>query len=73
MWRFYGQQSFPLTELEYLEHLQAIAELLISWDRVEHFKELVSAARKAPNAYFGYAVSLPMDLPPDELMNIFDL
>ena len=22
MWKYYGQQSFPLTEQEYLEHLQ---------------------------------------------------
>mmetsp|Transcript_50841 Transcript_50841/g.106232 ORF Transcript_50841/g.106232 Transcript_50841/m.106232 type:complete len:218 (-) Transcript_50841:51-704(-) len=67
MWKFEGQMSFPLTEQEYLEHLQAIAELLIRWDRVEHVRTLIKECKKFPNAYFGYAVPLPLDLP-GELM-----
>lgn len=71
MWRYLGQQSFPLTEQQYLEHLEAIAQLVIKWDRVDHVKELIRTCRKRPQAYFGYAVSLPLDLPPDTLMPIF--
>ena len=39
MWKYLGQQSFHLSEQEYLEHLQALAELCIRWDRVDHLKE----------------------------------
>lgn len=31
--RYLGQSSFHLDEQEYLEHLQALAELLKEWDR----------------------------------------
>lgn len=63
MWKYLGQQSFPLTEQEYLEHLQALAELCIRWDRVDHLKEEIKKQRKRPNAYFGYAVAIPLNLP----------
>ena len=33
--RYLGQSSFHLSEQEYLEHLQALAELLQDWDRSE--------------------------------------
>jgi hypothetical protein len=39
MWKYLGQQSFHLSEQEYLEHLQALAELVVKWDRVDHLKE----------------------------------
>lgn len=71
MWKYLGQQSFHLSEREYLEHLEAIAQLLRQWDRVEHFKGLVKASRKRPNAYFGYAVSIPLELPMDTLLPMF--
>jgi len=72
MWKYYGQQSFHLSEQEYLEHLQYLAELCIRWDRVEHLKEEISKQRKRPNAYFGYAVALPLNLPADvmDVLNI---
>jgi len=72
MWKHLGQQSFHLSEQEYLEHLQALSELLIKWDRVAHVKDLVKSAKKRPNAYFGYAVAIPLDLPA-ELMNEIDI
>lgn len=31
--RYLGQSSFHLGEQEYLEHLQALADLLKDWDR----------------------------------------
>jgi len=72
MWKYYGQQSFPLSEQEYLEHLQYLAELCIRWDRVEHLKEEISKQRKRPNAYFGYAVALPLNLPA-EVMDVLNI
>lgn len=72
MWKYLGQSSFHLSEQEYLEHLQALAELLQEWDRVEHFKSAVADTKKRPNPYFGYAVALPLDLAPDTLAGYFD-
>lgn len=72
MWKYLGQSSFHLGEQEYLEHLQALAELLQEWDRVDQFKEALAETRKRPNPYFGYAVALPLDLPPDTLAGYFE-
>ncbi|KAJ1478968.1 hypothetical protein T484DRAFT_1959887 [Baffinella frigidus] len=63
MWKHLGQVSFHLTEQEYMENLQAIAELCIKWERVDLVKELIAKNRKYPQAYYGYAVSLALDLP----------
>ncbi|CAM9431503.1 unnamed protein product [Ascophyllum nodosum] len=71
MWKYLGQSSFHLGEQEYLEHLQALAELLQEWDRVDQFKKALAETRKRPNPYFGYAVALPLDLPPDTLAGYF--
>ncbi|CAM9711246.1 unnamed protein product [Chrysoparadoxa australica] len=65
MWTHLGQSRFPHTEQEYMEHLQAIAELLVRWDRVDHFIECINDARKKPRQ--GTAVPIPMNLPPDEV------
>ena len=46
MWKYLGQQSFHLTEREYLEHLEAIAQLLVKWDKVDHIKDVIKASRK---------------------------
>ena len=64
MWRYFGQKSFPMDEREYLEHLEAIARYITAMGKVEHFKEKVAESRKRPNAYFGYAVGLPLDVEP---------
>ena len=31
MWKFVGQKSFPMTEAQYVEQLDAVAELLTEW------------------------------------------
>ena len=31
MWKFLGQKSFPLSEAEYVEQTDAVAELLSEW------------------------------------------
>jgi hypothetical protein len=81
MWRYFGQKTFPMTEREYLEHLEAVARYIKSIDRVQvgpntnvnqsyqymrfqHFKDKVKESRKRPNAYFGYAVGIPLDVKP---------
>ncbi|CAM9657248.1 unnamed protein product [Ectocarpus sp. 12 AP-2014] len=72
MWKHLGQSSFPLSEQEYLEHLQALAELLMEWDRVDQFKRSLAETKKRPQSYFGYAVALPLDLDPDTMVDYFD-
>ena len=64
MWRYFGQKSFPLDEREYLEHLEALGRYITAIDRVQHVKDKVKESRKRPNAYFGYAVSIPLDVDP---------
>lgn len=71
MWRYFGQKSFPMSEREYLEHLEAICRYIVAVDRVDMFKEKVAESRKRPNGYFGYAVSFSLDVPPDSADEFF--
>lgn len=71
MWKYLGQDSFPLNEQEYLEHLQFISEKLIEWDKVKEVKEFVRDVRKKPNAYFGYAVSIPLNIDEETVAKVF--
>jgi hypothetical protein len=64
MWRYFGQKSFPMDEREYLEHLEALCRYMKSIDRIDQFKQKVAESRKRPNSYFGYAVSIPLDVDP---------
>lgn len=46
---------------------------VIVWQlQVDHVKKLISEQRKRPNAYFGYAVAIPLNLEA-ELMNEIDI
>lgn len=65
--RYLGQSSFPLTEQAYLEHLEYIARKLVQWNQVKEFKQYLADCRKKPNAYFGYAVSIPINIDEAEI------
>ena len=65
MWKYFGQKTFDKSEREYLENLEAVARLIKSVNRVDQFKDKIKESRKRPNGYFGYAVSIPLDIPPD--------
>lgn len=71
MWRYFGQSSFPMDEREYLEHLEAIGQYISSINKVTEFKQRIAESRKRPNAYFGYAVSIPLDVDPDTADRFF--
>jgi len=60
MWRYLEQASFPLSEAEYLERLDAIAGYLRAWGNAEQFAEFVGATRDRPR--LGKAVSVPVEL-----------
>jgi hypothetical protein len=48
MWKYLGQKSFPLTEEQYNEQLQAVAELVTEWGVVQQVREGIKSHKKAP-------------------------
>ena len=47
-----------------MEHLEAIGRYITSVKKVEEFVDFISESRKRPNAYFGYAVGIPLNVDP---------
>lgn len=60
MWKYLEQQSFPLTEAAYLEHLQGVAAYLVAWGGVSQVQEYLEKTTERPR--LGKAVSIPIDL-----------
>ena len=60
MWRYLEQMSFPLSEVEYVSHLDQVAEYLAGWGAIEQFQSYVEKTRERPRQ--GKAVSVPIDL-----------
>jgi hypothetical protein len=60
MWKYLEQASFPLSEEEYLDHLEAIATYLTGWGSVEQVTEAIAKTKERPHV--GKAVSIPLDL-----------
>ncbi|MDA0266381.1 MAG: DUF3067 family protein [Cyanobacteria bacterium] len=60
MWRYLEQVSFPLTEVEYLEHLNGIATYLVAWGQAESVRAAIAQTRDRPR--LGKAISIPLDL-----------
>ncbi|NEO87746.1 MAG: DUF3067 family protein [Spirulina sp. SIO3F2] len=60
MWRYLEQVSFPLSEAEYLAHLEAIANYLNAWGCEAQVQEQIEQTNKRPR--LGYAVSFALDL-----------
>ncbi len=60
MWRYLEQVSFPMTETEYAEHLEAIATYLQGWGAGEQVHQFIQATRERPR--LGKAVSIPIEM-----------
>ena len=60
MWRYIEQASFPLSEQEYVENLEAIAQYLQAWGGSEQVEQFVSLTKEKPR--LGKAVSIPINL-----------
>lgn len=60
MWRYLEQASFPLSETEYLEHLNAVSSYLQAWGSVSQVKEYIETTKERPR--LGKAVNIPLDL-----------
>ncbi|MDY7013555.1 MAG: DUF3067 family protein [Cyanobacteriota bacterium] len=60
MWKYLEQASFPLSETEYREHLNAVSNYLNAWGAEPQVRAYVEQARDRPR--LGKAVSIPLDL-----------
>lgn len=60
MWKYLEQASFPLTEEEYLEHLETVAHYLQAWDSTVQVQTYIEQTRDRPR--LGKAVSIPLEL-----------
>lgn len=60
MWKYLEQLSFPLSEAEYLEHLDQVATYLAGWGAIEQVQSYIAKTRERPRQ--GKAVSIPIDL-----------
>lgn len=60
MWKYLEQVSFPMSETEYLAHLDEVASYLVAWNSVSQVKEFITVTRERPR--LGKAVTIPIDL-----------
>jgi len=60
MWKYLEQASFPLSEIEYQEHLNSIANYLHALGGATQVQKFISQTRERPR--LGKAVSIPLDL-----------
>lgn len=60
MWKYLEQASFPLTEEEYMAHLEAIANYLQAWGSVTQVQTFIETTRERPR--LGKAISIPLEL-----------
>lgn len=60
MWKYLEQASFPLTEAEYLAHLDTIASYIDAWGGSAQVQRFIERTRDRPR--LGKAVSIPIDL-----------
>ena len=60
MWKYLEQVSFPMTEIDYLDRLEAIATYINGFAAVETVKNYIENTKERPR--LGKAVSIPLDL-----------
>lgn len=60
MWRYLEQASFPMSEGDYLAHLDEIAAYLNAWGAVGQIQSFIAQTNERPRQ--GKAVSIPVDL-----------
>jgi hypothetical protein len=60
MWRYLEQVSFPLSELEYFDHLETVVSYLNAWGSTIQVQNYIEQTRDRPR--LGKAVNIPIDL-----------
>jgi hypothetical protein len=64
MWKHVGQKSFPMTESQYMEQLDAVAELLTEWGAQDTVRMAIPVSTKFPkmDTTGANAVMIPLDV-----------
>jgi Domain of unknown function (DUF3067) len=60
MWKYLEQASFPLSEADYLAHLDTVAGYLVAMGGVGQVQKFIETTTERPR--LGKAVSIPLDL-----------
>ncbi len=60
MWKYLGQASFPISEQDYIAHLDEIASYIYALGSAEQVQRFIQDTREKPRV--GKAVSIPIDL-----------
>ncbi|MDX2243289.1 MAG: DUF3067 family protein [Leptolyngbyaceae cyanobacterium bins.302] len=60
MWKYLEQVSFPMTEAEYLEHLDTVCSYLQEWGVGTQVQAFIEQTKERPR--LGKAVSIPLEL-----------
>jgi hypothetical protein len=60
MWKYLEQASFPMTEPDYLAHLNQVADYLNAWGSTEQVQDFIEQTRDRPR--LGKAVNIPINL-----------
>ncbi|MEI6065611.1 MAG: DUF3067 family protein, partial [Pseudanabaena sp. ELA748] len=60
MWRYQEQQSFSMSNHEFIQHLDAIASYLSDWGVVEQVQKFITTTKERPR--LGKAVSIPLEI-----------
>jgi Domain of unknown function (DUF3067) len=60
MWKYQEQVSFPLSEADYLAHLDTVASYLVAMGSVEQIQKFIEKTTERPR--LGKAVSILLDL-----------
>ncbi|GAB4214090.1 MAG: DUF3067 family protein [Synechococcales cyanobacterium] len=60
MWKFWGQASFPLSEQDYVAHLDTLVMHLQDWGVWERVLQEIQETRQRPRQ--GKAVTIPLPL-----------
>ncbi len=60
MWKYLEQASFPLSQGEYMAHLDQVANYLVAWGSTTQVQTYIEQTRDRPR--LGKVVSIPLDL-----------
>jgi len=60
MWKYLEQVSFPLSEQEYINHLNVIAQYIQEWRCEIEVRKFIAATKERPR--LGKAINIPLDL-----------
>ena len=60
MWKYLEQASFPLTEADYMAHLDKVASYIHAWGGAAQVQQYIEQTKERPR--LGKAVSIPIDL-----------